>query len=209
MALLDEIKRIAQQAGAILDEKKGVYTFRALVAERKAFLSKKRLEYIAKFRIDDTGKEIWFTEMLKESGSGLSAGGDMEDMSPGFGFRASVYKTGMGGREGTIEEQSNLFGKTYAYKFDFRAIKGQFESTAQSAKYNPLLRVVLQSHARLPQGARPAPAGTARSASSRGRPGAASHPADLGAPDPQDLQGRPPPVPTLWRDHEGHRRDRG
>jgi hypothetical protein len=136
MALLDEIKRIAQQAGAMLDEKKGVYTFRVLVAERKAFLSKKRLEYIAKFRIDDTGKEIWFTEMLKESGSGLSAGGDMEDMSPGFGFKASVYKTGMGGREGTIEEQSNLFGKTYAYKFDFKAIKGQFESTAQSAKYN-------------------------------------------------------------------------
>ncbi|MHB1324864.1 MAG: hypothetical protein ACYC0L_01460 [Thermoleophilia bacterium] len=32
------------------------------------------------------------------------------DMSPGFGFKKETYKTGAGPREGTIEEQSTLFG---------------------------------------------------------------------------------------------------
>jgi hypothetical protein len=135
MDLLDGIKGLAQNAGAALEEKKGVYTFRILVAQRKAFLSKKRLEYIAKFRIDHNTKEIRFTELLKESGSGLSSGSDPDGMSAGFGFKAGVYKTGMGGREGTIQEQSNLFGKTYEYKFDFTTIKDQFASMAQSANY--------------------------------------------------------------------------
>jgi hypothetical protein len=135
MDLLDGIKGLAQNAGAALEEKKGVYTFRILVAERKAFLSKKRLEYIAKFRIDHNTKEVMFTELLKESASGLSSGSDPDGMSPGFGFKASVYKTEMGGREGTIEEQSTLFGKTYEYKFDFTTIRGQFASMAQSANY--------------------------------------------------------------------------
>lgn len=94
------------------------------------------MEYIAKFRIKDDTKELKFTEMLKETGSGLSVGSPTQERAPGFGFKATVYKSGMEGRSGTIEEQSNLFGKTYEYKFDFKTIRGKIEELAKSANYN-------------------------------------------------------------------------
>ncbi|MDO8507969.1 MAG: ribonucleoside-triphosphate reductase [bacterium] len=132
---MEEVKKYADSISAELSEKKGVWTLTKVVAERKAFLSKKKLEYIAKFRFDDENKEIRFTEMLKESGSGISSG-DMDDMSPGFGFKAGTYKTGMGGREGSIKEQSNLFGKDYSYEFKFEEIRAKIEEIAKNKGYD-------------------------------------------------------------------------
>lgn len=132
---MEEIKKYADSISADMKEKKGVWTLTKVVAERKAFLSKKKLEYIAKFRFDDESKEIRFTEMLKESGSGISSG-DMDDMSPGFGFKAGTYKTGMGPREGSIKEQSNLFGEKYDYEFKFGEIRERIEEIAESMGYN-------------------------------------------------------------------------
>ena len=110
---------------------------KAVIAERKAFLSKKKLEYIAKFRVDDGAAAIRFSEMLKESGSGLSSGGDFNShMSPGFGFKKETYKTGAGPREGTIEEQSTLFGKQYDYRFDFNDIRTGVEKIAVDHDYS-------------------------------------------------------------------------
>ncbi len=92
MALIDDIRGMASSIGAELEEKKGAYTLTLVVAERKALLTRKKLEYIAKFRVDDTARELRFTEMLKETGSGISSGS--EDISPGFGFKTETYKTG-------------------------------------------------------------------------------------------------------------------
>ena len=75
--------------------------------------------------------------MLKESGSGVSSGGGFDsDMSPGFGFKKETYKTGAGPREGTIEEQSSLFGRQYDYKFDFKEIRGGIERIAAANGYS-------------------------------------------------------------------------
>lgn len=133
MALLDDIKAMASSIGVELKEKKGAWTLKVVVAERKAMLSKKRLEYIAKFRVDDSAKELLFTEMLKESGSGVSSG--MDDSSPGFGFKTESYKTGAGPRAGSITEQSNLFGQQYTYTYDWDTIRPWFEQVAQAAGY--------------------------------------------------------------------------
>ncbi len=133
--LIDELKKLATSIPAEVKEKKGLYTLEAVIAERKAFLSKKKLTYVAKFRIDDPKKELRFTEMLIESGSGVSSGGFDDDISPGFGFKKETYKTGLGPREGTIEEQSRLFGKDYSYKFDFARIRGLVEQEAAKAGY--------------------------------------------------------------------------
>ncbi|MCC7572482.1 MAG: hypothetical protein KO464_03730 [Candidatus Methanofastidiosum sp.] len=105
------------------------------LAERKAFLAKQKLIYSAKFRVDEQNKEVRFTEMLKESGAGMSSGGIDSGMSPGFGFKKESYNTMSGAREGTIEEQSNLFGKKYEYKFDYGAIRKKFESKATEHGY--------------------------------------------------------------------------
>jgi hypothetical protein len=138
MSLRDEIATYADELGGELSEKKDIFKIEILIAERKAFLSKKKLRYIAKFRIKDDTKELKFTEMLAESGSGLSSVGSDFDggMSTGFGFKAETYKTGSGGREGSIEEQSKLFGKDYSYKFDYKAIRSKFESLAKSEGYS-------------------------------------------------------------------------
>lgn len=137
MSTMEGIKELADTIDAELKEKKGVWTMKAVIAERKAFLSRKKLEYIAKFRIDDGAKTIRFSEMLKESGSGVSAGGGIDsDMSPGFGFKKETYKTGAGPREGTIEEQSNLFGKQFDYRFDFKEIRGVMEKIAADNGYS-------------------------------------------------------------------------
>ena len=136
MSLLEEIGRFVSGIPAELTEKKGVFTLRFVVAERKAFLSKKKLEYIAKFRIDDAGREVRFTEMLAERGSGVSGSGGFDGgISPGIGFKKETYRTGAGPREGTIEEQSNLFGKEYSYQFDFSAIRPQFAHLSSAAGY--------------------------------------------------------------------------
>lgn len=131
MALNDEIKIFTDSIPADFREKRGVYEIAFVVAERKAFLARKKLEYKAKFRIDDNKKLLKFTELLKESGSGLSTG----DSSAGFGFKAETYRTRGKQREGTIEEQSNLFGKKYEYRFDFKTVRSHIEKLADEAGY--------------------------------------------------------------------------
>ena len=127
--LIDEIEKFVTGIPASLKEKRGVYSVEFTVAERKVFLSKKKLTYSAKFRIDEENKELRFTEMLKESGSGMSAG------DSGFGFKKESYKTGTGPREGTIEEQSRLFGAQYSYTFDFATVRTVIENEAVNAGY--------------------------------------------------------------------------
>jgi len=133
MSLLDEIGKIAGEIGAGLKESKGVYTLECVVAERKGWLSRKKLVYRAKFSIDEANKELRFTEMLKESGWGLSSGD--AGQSPGFGFKKETYKQGLGPREGTIEEQSRLFGENYQYAFEWGKIRKAVEEKAQALGY--------------------------------------------------------------------------
>lgn len=134
----DAVKQYANEFGADLNEKKGVWEFSKLIAERKAFLSKKKLTYSAKFRIDDESKTVKFTELLVEKGSGLSSGGGFDSdmgISSGFGFKKEVYKTGSDGREGSIEEQSNLFGKDYSYDFDYKEVRKKIEELSKQNGY--------------------------------------------------------------------------
>jgi len=127
--LINEIKKFVEDIPATLKEKRGVHSVEFTVAERKVFLSKKKLTYSAKFRVDEDNKELRFTEMLKEAGSGMSAG------DSGFGFKKESYTTGKGPREGSIEEQSTLFGAQYSYSFDFAKVRTFIESEAVKAGY--------------------------------------------------------------------------
>jgi hypothetical protein len=132
--LIEDIRKITDSIPAEMKEKKGLFSFEFTVAERKALLTKKKLTYEAKFRLDQEKKELRFTELLKESGSGFSSGDS--DMSPGFGFKKETYKTGTGGREGSIKEQSDLFGKQYSYTFDFSTIRSRIEAETIRAGYS-------------------------------------------------------------------------
>ena len=133
--ILDEIKKSLENRNGKWNEKKGVWEFSTTIAERKAFLSKKKLTYSLKLKIDEDAKAVKFSEMLTEAGSGLSTGGDFDSGSTGFGFKTESYNTFGGTRQGTIEEQSNLFGKNYSYQFDFKVIRLMVQSIVEKAGY--------------------------------------------------------------------------
>lgn len=134
MDMHEEMRSYAAEIGGELKEKKGSFRLRKVIAERKAFLSRRKLEYIASFRLDDQSRRLKFSEMLKETGSGVTSGLE-GDMSPGFGFRKESYRTSTGPREGSIDQQANLLGKKYDYSFDFREIRGRFEEIAADNGY--------------------------------------------------------------------------
>jgi len=135
--MIEEFKKVLESYNGEWKEKKGLWSFTATIAERKAFLSKKKLTYSAKIKIDEEAKTVHFSEMLIEAGSGFTSGGNDFDggMSTGFGFKKESYNTMSGAREGTIEEQSNLFGKNFDYKFDYKKIRMDIESIAKKTDY--------------------------------------------------------------------------
>ncbi|MGB9672897.1 MAG: hypothetical protein ACPL3P_02075 [Anaerolineales bacterium] len=133
--IIEEIKTSLRKYNGQWSEKKGLWSFTATIAERKAFLSKKKLSYSAKMRIDDAAKIIHFSEMLSESSSGLSAGGGIDDMSPGFGVKKESYNTLGSARQGSIEEQSKLFGKDYSYSFNYQEIRALIQEIANKYAY--------------------------------------------------------------------------
>ena len=129
MSLINEIRQTpAGYSGTWKEKRKGRYRFSVTVAQRKVFLSSRRLVYTARFRINEKKKEIIFSEMLKESSSGLLA-------ASGFGFKTESYNTLSKARKGVIEEQSRLFGKDYTYCFDFSEIRGKIENIARTNGY--------------------------------------------------------------------------
>jgi len=132
--MIEEIKKVLADKNGEWAEKKGVWKFSSLIAERKAFLSSKKLTYSFTMRIDDDAKIVKFSEMLKEKGFGLGSGGD-DGGSMGFGFKTESYNTMSGAREGGIEEQSNLFGKKFDYKFDYKEIRAKIEEIAKAGGY--------------------------------------------------------------------------
>ena len=134
--MIEELKKSLADYRGEWSERKGVWEFKSTIAERKSFLSKKKLTYSAKMRIDDENKTVKFSEMLIENGSRLSSGGGFDDgMSPGFGFKSESYNTLNGPREGTIEEQSNLFGKKFEYNFNYKEIRDKVEGVVKVEKY--------------------------------------------------------------------------
>jgi hypothetical protein len=135
MDLTDAIRKIAEGIPAELKEDQKGFVLEWVVAERKSFLSKQKLVYQARMHLDREAKELRFSERLKESGFGLSSGGAGDDLSPGFGFKTEKYSTASGRREGTLEEQSSLFGRKYQYRFDFGLIRRSVETRTVEAGY--------------------------------------------------------------------------
>ena len=129
MTLVDQIKEYAKSISADFKEKKGSGEINIVVAERKAFLSKEKLSYQARFRVDEAAKVLRFTEMLKESSSGMQ--------NAGISFGTESFKTGQGGQlESVIAQQADQFSRKYEYQFDFKTVRSQIEVLAGAAGYD-------------------------------------------------------------------------
>ena len=131
MGIADEIRSyFSQEVGAKVGGKGQSGEAKIVIAEQKSFLSKKTVEYSAKFKVEDDDRAVHFFEMLKESGSGMS-GSDVGDVGGGWGFSKEIYKTGAGGREGTIEAQGSLLGNKYSFTVDYSKIRSAVQAIAE------------------------------------------------------------------------------
>jgi hypothetical protein len=134
MSLTDDLAAASAALPVRLTHQKdGTLKGEAVLAERKSFLSKKKLTYSCKARVDDAVRTVRFWEMLVEKGSGMSSG--MDDVAPGIGFSAGTYKSGGKERSGSIEEASSLFGKDFDYQWDFAAVRTALQQVASAAGY--------------------------------------------------------------------------
>jgi hypothetical protein len=129
MSLTDDLAAASAALPVRLSAKKdGRLEGEAVLAERKAFLSKKKVTYKCKARVDDASRTVRFREMLVETCSGVSGGPD--DIGHGIGFKA-------GGKErpGSIEEASSYLGKDYSYRWDDAAVRTALQQVAAAAGY--------------------------------------------------------------------------
>ena len=136
MSLKEELIKVGQSFPAEFKEQRdGSLVLKFVIAERKAFLSKKKLTYKSKVRVNDEKKEVTFFEMLSESSSGLSTGS-------GFEFKKETYGTKGKERDGGIEEMSSLFGKKYNYSFDYKKIREVLKEEAQKTGYSFSVKLI-------------------------------------------------------------------
>lgn len=134
MDITERLLQSGSQLPAPFERRKdGSLEMNTVIAERKAFLSTRKLTYRCRLRADDQARVVRLWEILIEKGSGVSSGTD--DISPGFGFKKESYKVGGKAREGSIEEQSRLFGKDFDYKWDYASVRRVVEAAAAEAGY--------------------------------------------------------------------------
>lgn len=134
MALKEQLMEVGTNLPAPFQpQKDGTLALEYVVAERKWLLSRKKVTYRCRVRVDDAAQAVRMFEMLKETGFGLSSGSD--DFGPGFGVRKETYKTSGVEREGFIDEQAQLFGQQYKCQFDFSKIRTAVKQAAAGAGY--------------------------------------------------------------------------
>jgi hypothetical protein len=134
-ALFAQLKGLAESQQFSVSQKGNVVTASLVIAERTAFMSTAKLEYRAKITVDDRTGEVKFSELLKETGTGLSGGEDSDGMvGAGFGFQSGTYHSG-GGVEDDIAEQARRYGKLYTIAFDYAAWRDQAKNLVEAAGY--------------------------------------------------------------------------
>jgi hypothetical protein len=134
-ALFIQLKGLAESQQFTVSQKGNVVTASKVIAERTAFMSTAKLEYLAKITIDDRTWEVKFSELLKETGTGLSGGEDSDGMvGAGFGFQSGTYHSG-GGLEDDIADQASRYGKLYTIAFDYAAWREQAKNLVEAAGY--------------------------------------------------------------------------
>lgn len=125
--MIKEIIKALGLYGGLWSNNQDMWELSVVIAERKVFLSTKKLTYSAKFKVDESQKIVKFSELLTESSSGL--------IDAGISFKTETYNTFDGARKGTIQEDSLLFGKKYQYKFDYQDIRLKVENLVTTAGY--------------------------------------------------------------------------
>ncbi|GAB4114729.1 MAG: hypothetical protein Kow00103_08870 [Candidatus Caldatribacteriota bacterium] len=136
MSLKDDLMEVSKSFPVQFQEQKdGSLVLQFVIAERKVFLSKKKLTYKCKLRVNEEKKEVTFYETLNESSIGLSS-------DTGFSIKKETYGIKGKEREGGIEEISKLFGKSYNYTFDYKKIREAVKKEAEKKNYSFSIKLI-------------------------------------------------------------------
>lgn len=135
-SVVTELHRFADAWQLTFCETRGVVQLERVVAERKVMLGTARLTYRAAVTVDDTRREVAFTELLVERGTGLSSGGDDEGgMGNGFGFQTTSYNTRKDTVADRIEDQARNYARHYRIDFPYARVREVVAQIATGAGY--------------------------------------------------------------------------
>ncbi len=125
MSIEEELRGIAAEFGLDSKEEKGVVALSRPAAEKKGFLSKRKVTYRALYKIDPEKKELHFTEFLVESGSGAGGTGS-ESWSTGRDKE---------GPEGRVGKRMSALAKKYQIHFPAVEVGVRFRQAAEAGGY--------------------------------------------------------------------------
>lgn len=135
-AFLPELHRFADAWQLTWSETRGSVRLERVVAERKALLGTTKLTYRATVTVDEGRREVAFTELLAERGTGLSSMGDDEgSMGSGFGFQTTSYNTRKDTIADRIEEQARQFSRHYTLDFPYERVREVVAQIAAARGY--------------------------------------------------------------------------
>jgi hypothetical protein len=115
----EAIRKVFHGRGATFTDRDGVLAVEVPIAERRSLLSRRRLTYSARFRVDEQRRVVRFTEMLKEAGWGLPGSGALG--GPGLGVEVRTWKSGRAPREERIDAQARDLAGRFELSFDLGA----------------------------------------------------------------------------------------
>ena len=133
--LLTELRRFADAWQLTWNHHHGSVRLERVIAERKAMLGSARLTYRATITVDDAHRQVAFTELLAERGTGLSSGDDEGGMGNGFGFQTTSYNTRKDTIADRIEDQARQYARRYRLDFPYARIREVVAQIAAATGY--------------------------------------------------------------------------
>lgn len=129
-------ERVRELAGELVPQRDGSLKLEQVIAERRRFLSRKKVTYVCRLRVDPEARAVRFYEALKESGFGLSGGGGDDDLGPGLGYCKESYACSGKCRAGTVAERLRGLGGGFTFRFDLGALHEALRACTASAGFS-------------------------------------------------------------------------
>jgi hypothetical protein len=134
--VLTELHRFADAWHLTWSQKRDSVRLERVIAERKVMLGTAKLTYRATVTIDETRRQVSFSELLVERGTGVSSGGDDGEGSGfGFGLQTTSYNTRRDTIADNIEEQARQYSRQYVLDFPYARVREVVGQIAGAAGY--------------------------------------------------------------------------
>jgi len=134
--VLSELHRFADAWHLTWSQKRDTVHLERVIAERKVMLGTAKLTYRATVTLDEARREVAFSELLADRGTGVSSGGDDGEGSGfGFGLQTTSYNTRRDTIANNIEDQARQYSRQYVLDFPYARVREVVGQIAAAAGY--------------------------------------------------------------------------